>query len=214
MTALPDKDIHDSVPAIAACGVSPIVRIPANAPWMVKRVLDAGAHGVLVPLIYTLDDVKKLVSSTKFPPMGTRGFGSPFAHDAWGCKSQSQYLQEANDAILTIVQIETQEALDIVDEIAAVQGVDVLLIGPFDLGNNIGRPIIDGVIHPDLDAAIDRVHKAAVENGKKTGIFCVSGEQAMGYVKKGYHMINVTGDMIALPGAVAAQLGVVKGLER
>lgn len=152
--------------------------------------LDTGAHGVLVPLLYTPEDAKRLVSSAKFPPMGTRGFGSPFAHHVWGLDNQTQYLKEANDAILTIVQIETQEALDNVDAIAKVPGVDILLIGPFDLGNNIGHPILDGVMKTELHQAIDKIHKAAVDNGKKTGIFCVSGEQANEYVNKGFHMVS------------------------
>lgn len=203
--------MHDSVAAIAACGVSPIVRIPANEQWMVKRALDTGAHGVLVPLLYTPDDAKRLVSYAKFPPQGTRGFGSPFAHHVWNLDSQTQYLKEANDAILTIVQIETLEALDNVDAIAAVPGVDVLLIGPFDLGNNIGHPILDGVMDQELHAAIEKIHNAAVGAGKKTGIFCVSGEQANEYVKRGYHMVTVTGDMILIPTALGNALKVAKG---
>lgn len=205
--------MHNSVAAIAACGTSPVVRIPANESWMVKRALDAGAHAILVPLLYTADDARRLVRAAKFPPQGARGFGSPFAHHAFGAgvASQTQYLREANGAILTIVQIETREALEAVDEIAAVEGVDVLLIGPFDLGNNIGQPILDGVMTDELHAAIDKVHQAAVRNGKKTGIFCVSGEQANTYVEKGYHMVTVTGDMIALPATLELQLKQARG---
>lgn len=151
---------------------------------MVKRALDAGAHAILVPLLYSPEDAKKLVRSAKFPPQGQRGFGSPFSHYTFNITNQTQYLKEANDSILTIVQIETREALDSVDEIAQVPGVDILLIGPFDLGNNIGHPIHDGVMTDELHAAIDKIHQAAVRHGKKTGIFCVSGEQANEYVKK------------------------------
>lgn len=119
--------MHESVHAVASCGVSPIVRIPANEGWMVKRALDAGAHGVLVPLIYSVDDAKKLVDSAKFPPRGKRGFGSPFsmgAFDVNGDLSGLQYMQNANDNLLTIVQIETKEALAVVEEIAKVDGID------------------------------------------------------------------------------------------
>jgi 4-hydroxy-2-oxoheptanedioate aldolase len=107
--------MHESVQAIASCGVSPIVRIPANEGWMVKRVLDAGAHGVLVPLLYTADDARKLVQTAKFPPVGGRGFGSPFsmgAFDTQGNLSQLEYLQNANSNLITAVQIETKEALE------------------------------------------------------------------------------------------------------
>jgi 4-hydroxy-2-oxoheptanedioate aldolase len=107
--------MHESVAAIASCGVSPIVRIPDNQAWMVKRALDSGAHGIVVPLLYTADDARKLVQSAKFPPVGQRGYGSPFSmgmFDVQGGMSGLQYLQQANEGLVTIVQIETREALE------------------------------------------------------------------------------------------------------
>lgn len=120
--------MHSSVHAVASCGVSPIVRIPANESWMVKRALDSGAHGVLVPLIYTAEDAVKLVESAKFPPKGKRGFGSPFsmgAFDGRGDLTGLQYMQNANDNLLTCVQIETASALAQVETIAKIDGIDV-----------------------------------------------------------------------------------------
>ena len=107
--------MHDSVHAVSSVGVSPIVRIPANEGWMVKRALDAGAHGIIVPLLYTVEDAKKLAQWAKFPPKGQRGFGSPFsmgAFDIQGNLSGFDYMKAANDNLLTIVQIETKEALE------------------------------------------------------------------------------------------------------
>jgi 4-hydroxy-2-oxoheptanedioate aldolase len=107
--------MHESVHAVASVGVSPIVRIPANEGWMVKRALDAGAHGIVVPLLYTVEDARKLVDSAKFPPRGKRGFGSPFsmgAFDKSGDLSGFEYMNAANDNLLTIVQIETKEAFE------------------------------------------------------------------------------------------------------
>jgi 2-keto-3-deoxy-L-rhamnonate aldolase RhmA len=107
--------MHESVAAIASCGVSPIVRIPDNQGWMVKRALDSGAHGIVVPLLYTADDARKLVQSAKFPPMGQRGYGSPFSmgmFDVQGGMSGLQYLQQSNEGLVTIVQIETREAFE------------------------------------------------------------------------------------------------------
>ena len=95
---------------------------------MVKRALDSGAHGVLVPLIYTADDARRLVESAKFPPRGKRGFGSPFsmgAFDVKGDLSGLQYMQNANDNLLTIIQIETASALADVENIAKIDGIDV-----------------------------------------------------------------------------------------
>lgn len=189
-----DGQMHESVTAIAACGVSPLVRIAANEPWMVKRALDAGAHGIMVPLLQTAAEAKRLVSSAKFPPKGMRGFGSPFAQTAFpGITTAAEYLQQANDTLLTIVQIETKEALANIDEIAAVDGVDVLFVGPFDLGNNIGRPYVDAKPHEELATAIAKVREAASKAGKYSGIYCTSGTQAREYADTGFQMVSHTG---------------------
>lgn len=208
----PDSQMHDAVGAIAALHTSPIVRIPASEPWMIKRALDAGAHGIMVPLVSTAAQCRAVVSAAKFPPLGTRGFGSPFAQRAFaGIESGVEYLQQANGALVTVVQIETREALGNIDEIAGVEGVDVLFVGPFDLGNNIGRPVVGPAMHEELAAAIDGVHEAAVRHGKRSGIYCTSGRQAREYADKGFHMISVTGDVLALTNYVAQELDVAKG---
>ncbi|KAF9879962.1 aldolase citrate lyase family protein [Colletotrichum karsti] len=207
-----DGAMHDIVPAIAAAGVSPIVRIPDMQGWMVKRALDCGAHGILVPLLRNAQEAKDLVQSAKFPPWGRRGFGSPFAMERFNpAPSMTEYLQQANDSLLTMVQIETKEALDSVDEIAAVEGIDVLFIGPFDLGNNIGHPVINGVIKKELSDAIDRILEATHKAGKKAGIFCTSGEQSKFFGDKGFDMISVATDYTALQYTVAESLSIARG---
>jgi 4-hydroxy-2-oxoheptanedioate aldolase len=163
----------------------------------------------------------------------------------------TEYLQQANDSLLTMVQIETREALDAVEDIAAVDGVDVLFVGPFDLGklllslspsfsrplsrdgarqshrrmacplfrrvltpsqgNNIGYPILDGVMAPELDAAIAKVLAAAKAAGKKTGIFCTSGEQSKAYADQGFDMISVATDLTALQHTVKESLSIARG---
>lgn len=184
--------MHESVNAIASIGVSPIVRIPANEGWMVKRALDAGAHGILVPLLYTVEDARKLVESAKFPPMGRRGFGSPFSPGCFslgGDLTGYDYMQNANQHLLTCVQIETKEALESVEQIAQTPGIDVLFVGPWDLGNNIGHPV-QGSFDPELTEAIARVRKAAAEAGKKSGIYCNDGDTARKYADEGFQMVN------------------------
>lgn len=96
---------------------------------------------IVVPLLRTVEEARQLVQSAKFPPLGRRGFGSPIAPERFNpVPSFTEYLQQANDALLTIVQIETKEALECVDEIAAVEGIDVLFVGPFDLGESAPIP--------------------------------------------------------------------------
>ncbi|MCJ1392036.1 hypothetical protein MMC18_004903 [Xylographa bjoerkii] len=220
--------MHEAVAAIAGCGVSPIVRIPANEGWMVKSniftcdnriwqlirfcegALDSGAHGIIVPLIYTADDTIRLLKSAKFPPQGQRGFGSPFPMERFGIQTTTEYLHQANDALLTIVQIETKEALQNIDAIART-AVDCLFIGPFDLGNNIGHPIIDGKMDDELHEAIATIQRSAKEHDKSTGIYCTSGDQARQYADQGFHMISVAADMIALPTYLTSALTSAKG---
>lgn len=111
-----------------------------------------------------------------------------------------------------MVQIETKEAVENVDGIAAVPGIDVLFVGPFDLGNNIGRPIINGEMHDELHAAIAKVLKAANAAGKKAGIFCTSGEQSNKYARDGFHMISVATDTLILQASIMDALNTAKGL--
>ncbi|KAJ6445681.1 zinc-binding protein [Purpureocillium lavendulum] len=195
-----DGAMHDAVPAIAALGVSPLVRIPDLQSWM-----------VLVPLLRTVEQAKELVQAAKFPPMGRRGFGSPLSAERFSpMPSFTEYLQQANDALLTMVQIETREALDVVEDIAAVDGIDVLFIGPFDLGNSIGHPILDGALAPELKDAIARI-LAACRKAGKCGMYATSGEQAKVFADQGFDMISVAADYTALEYVLKQQFGASQG---
>ncbi|KAF5979379.1 2,4-dihydroxyhept-2-ene-1,7-dioic acid aldolase [Fusarium bulbicola] len=216
-----DGEYHSmSVPAVAAAGASPIVRIPGMESWMIKRALDAGAHG----------EAREIVKAAKFPPQGTRGFGSPYAMERFSpMPTMTEYLQQANSSLLTIVQIETQEALDNLDEIAAVDGIDVLFVGPFDLGssrrtvivvklsvnigdagNNIGHPIIQGVVKPELREAIRRVLEVSHKFGKKCGIYSASGKQARQHAEAGFDMIHVATDFTSLQFIMTQEVNIAK----
>ncbi|KAI5456599.1 HpcH/HpaI aldolase/citrate lyase family protein [Mariannaea sp. PMI_226] len=208
-----DAAMHDAVPAIAAVGASPIVRLADMQGWMVKRALDSGAHGILVPLVRTVDEAKQLVMEAKFPPQGRRGFGSLIALERFNPNpTLTEYLHQANDALLTIIQIETREAFDDVESIAAVEGVDALFIGPFDLGNNIGHPVQKGVIGPELKAALARILAAAHNAGKKCGIYCKDSEQAKEFASQGYDMLTAVTDYTALQHAAGHELSNAKGV--
>ncbi|KAF9773423.1 hypothetical protein IL306_008780 [Fusarium sp. DS 682] len=228
---LDDGAMHDAIPAIAALGVSPIVRLPDMQGWMVKRktsetpVLENSTltcprrtrqwsswYKIVVPLLRTPEEARQLVQSAKFPPLGRRGFGSPIAPERFHPEpSFSEYLQQANDSLLTIVQIETKEAFDSIDEIAAVDGIDVLFIGPFDLGNALGHPIIEGVMAPELKDAIAKILAASQKAGKKTGVYCTGGEQAKLYAEQGFDMMNVVTDYTSLGLVAKEQLSFTDG---
>ncbi|EMD01142.1 hypothetical protein BAUCODRAFT_198426 [Baudoinia panamericana UAMH 10762] len=225
---LDDAAMHESVAAIAACGVSPVVRVPEGQHWMIKRALDAGAHAIMVPLVRTVEDAKNIASYSKFPPRGTRGLGSPFSMEKFDQGlSQMQYFQQANDATLVILQIETQSALSVVHEIAAVPGIDVLLVGPYDLGNSIGHPVLGSDYDPELKEAITKIREAAKAAGKWSAIYCGSGEQARTYADQGFNMCSCMTDATGMKKLFADAVdaargsylhagvqGVVKGVEK
>ncbi|KAG6855487.1 hypothetical protein H0H87_002172 [Tephrocybe sp. NHM501043] len=218
--------IHSAVPK---GGPSALVRIPATGistgtGWQIKYALDAGASGVLVPMVSTAEKAREVVADSRFPPLGRRGFGSPFAHVHWGVEV-SEYLATANENISVMVQIETQEAAKNVEEIAAVDGIgktfailsidvddrmllfeDVLFVGPYDLSISLGYPTPNPDPHPDVEGVIQKILKAAHGAGKKCAIYCSSGPQAAKRAAEGFDMINVTSDIGALSQGISESL--------
>ncbi|KAL8997252.1 MAG: hypothetical protein Q9169_003445 [Polycauliona sp. 2 TL-2023] len=129
----------------------------------------------------------------------------------FGGVTQTEYLQQANESLLTIVQIETREGFENIEGIAQVPGIDVLFCGPFDLGNNIGHPILDGEMHQELKAAVAKIQTVAKENQKASGIYATSGDQARGYVDQGFQMVSVATDAALLPASMQSTLASARG---
>ncbi|KAI6132506.1 Pyruvate/Phosphoenolpyruvate kinase-like domain-containing protein [Pisolithus croceorrhizus] len=208
----------ETIQAIAGMGssdISPLVRIPAtgtcsSTSWMIKSALDAGARGVLVPMVSNPEKVKEIVSDCRFPPAGRRGFGNPITHLAWNV-SVENYLESANESITIMVQIENKEGVENVEDIASVDGLDVLFIGPYDLSLNLGYPPPFQDVHPEVEKVIQTILEVAHRKGKKCGIYCSSGEQAFRRAQQGFDMINVTSDSGAMSEAIASNLKAAVG---
>ncbi|KAH6951994.1 Pyruvate/Phosphoenolpyruvate kinase-like domain-containing protein [Fusarium avenaceum] len=163
-----DDAMHNSVAAIASQGVSPLVRTRMTHCDLIKRALDAGAHGIVVPMINTAEDAKAVVQSAKFPPQGIRGQGSAFPGFAFGIDIPT-YINMANETILTCLQIESKQGVENVDAICAVSGVDMIFIGPNDLALSIlGYVPVKGD-EPEFVNAMERVVNAARKYGKWVG---------------------------------------------
>jgi len=199
--------IHGSSPT---GGPSAIVRIPAtgvsgSTSWQIKYALDSGARGVLVPMISTAEKAREVVLDSRFPPVGRRGFGSPFTHGNWGI-TVPEYLDSANDNISVMVQIETPEGVKNVKDIASVDGIDVLFIGPYDLSISLGYPPPSPDPHPDVEKVIQTILQSAHDAGKKCAIYCSSGPQSSKRAAEGFDMINVTSDMGAMSEGISAHL--------
>ncbi|KAE8380345.1 Pyruvate/Phosphoenolpyruvate kinase-like domain-containing protein [Aspergillus bertholletiae] len=203
-----DRDYYDLTTAIAAEGASPIIRVPWQEEWMIKRALDSGAHGILTPMCHSVEDARRIVRYCKYPPTGCRGYGPLYAPHAFpGVQPGPQYDNYADANLMVMVQIESKSGLESVEEIAKVEGLDVLLIGPFDLAKQIG------VVHggPEHKAAIQRILQAAKAAGKKAAIFCTDGAQARAYTEQGFDMVSVTTDQGALGAAMAQSLSAAQG---
>jgi 4-hydroxy-2-oxoheptanedioate aldolase len=149
----------------------PIVRVPSADHVYIQRALDLGAMGVMVPLVRSASEVEAIVRATRYPPHGTRSFG-PLRASHYGLDN-ADYLAQANDRMLVALIVETREALENIDAIAAVPGVDVLYLGLFDLCLSLGLHPLD-LPHPEIDSAIEVVlstakrHGVAVGNGAPT----------------------------------------------
>ncbi|KAI1452446.1 Pyruvate/Phosphoenolpyruvate kinase-like domain-containing protein [Annulohypoxylon moriforme] len=204
-----DSDMHDMVSAVASAGASPIVRIRGPTGPLIKRALDTGAHGLLVPMVNTAADARSIVSFAKFPPMGIRGQGSAFPCFEQGFDTPSAYVAKANESTLTMIQIESIEGLNNVDEICQVDGVDLIFIGPNDLSLALlGYAPAKYTEAVFLDA-IEKINKTAKKYGKKTGILASNGEHAR-RAKKDFDFVAIGTDVRAMQSWYGTELKVAK----
>jgi 2-keto-3-deoxy-L-rhamnonate aldolase RhmA len=153
--------------AMSGTECTPIIRPQWNDPVIIKRVLDIGAYGVLVPWVNTRAEAEAAVKACRYPPEGIRGWG-PRRASRW----DPDYRETANNEILVSIQVETRKSLDNLDEIMNVDGVDACYIGPWDLSNNLGYSVPPKYSEPRFIEALDHVLKIAEEHGKPAGLYC------------------------------------------
>jgi 4-hydroxy-2-oxoheptanedioate aldolase len=187
--------------AVDLSSAVPVVRVPWNDPGIIGRVLDAGALGVIIPMIQTADDARRAVEACRYPPAGRRSFGPVRV----GLRDGPGYFGGANDRIAVIPMIETAEALAEVDQIAATPGVDALFVGPFDLSIALGLPPGDNDGKPVFDEAIAKVSAAARAAGVATAVLSNTRVAPL-RIAQGFKMISVTTDLSALSATARADL--------
>jgi 4-hydroxy-2-oxoheptanedioate aldolase len=184
-------DVVHQLQALAAESVEPVVRIPIADPVVIKRYLDAGARSLLVPMVNNAATASAVVVATRYPPAGTRGVAT--AHRASRFGRVKEYLRNAVEALCVLVQLETREALRNLEEIASVEGIDGMFIGPSDLAADLGHLGNPG--HPDVQAAI----ADAVGRGKKLnkvmGILTSDYGEANHYLGLGFTFVAVGSDL-------------------
>lgn len=167
---------------------TPIIRVMWNDIVAIKRALDIGAYGIVIPWINSKREAEMAVKACRYAPKGLRGCGPRRA-----ALFDPDYLSTADEEILIIAQIETKKAVENIEEILSVEGIDVSYIGPADLSASYGH--LGDMSHPEVQDAIDTVFEASVAAGVATGVHLGSGKSIMDRVDKGYNFITVGGDL-------------------
>lgn len=179
----------------------PIVRVAANEAARFKRVLDQGAYGVMVPYVNTADEARAAVSAMRYPPRGIRGVAKFNRGAAFGADFD-EYFAFAHERLLSVIQIETPQGVANVDEIAAVDGADVIFVGPTDLSFNLGIP--DQLESAVFKEALQKVSAAAVKHGKAAGILVHSPTLVPMCRDLGFTFVALGSDGGAVRAAMAA----------
>jgi 2-keto-3-deoxy-L-rhamnonate aldolase RhmA len=181
--------------------ITPLIRIPEVSYNYIARALDLGACGIMAPMVNTPEDALSIVNSSKYPPLGKRGAGFGFAHDNYVNQNPLTYIKKANNTLVNIIQIETKEALQNVNDIASIEGVDCLWVGHFDLTNFLGVPG-DFTSKIYLNA-INEIVIAAKSNNKSLGIMINNKKELETYSKLGFNMIAVGTEMNILSRSIS-----------
>jgi 2-keto-3-deoxy-L-rhamnonate aldolase RhmA len=192
-TGWSDETIAMLVATARGSDLLPFVRVPATQYHLLSRPLDVGAMGLMVPMVETPDQARLIARSAKYPPLGVRGAAFGVAHDDYQTGDIVAKMRRADDEGLLIALIETELGIVNVDEIAAVDGIDVLWIGHFDLTNSMGIP--GQFDHPRFVAAVGRVLEAGRLHGKAVGIMVASVEEGRACLAKGFRCLAYWGDL-------------------
>ncbi len=201
------SDLARMLPAIATADVTPLVRVSGNNPSEIMKVLDAGAMGVIVPLVNNRAEAEAAVSACKYPPDGTRSFG-PIRAGLYGGRG---YWPEANDEIACIAMIETKEGLANVEEIVATPGLGGIYVGPSDLGLSLGLSPQGDTDDPKHLAAVHAIMAACKKHNLPIGIHTSSRAYARKRLDAGFHFVTLSTDAALLAQAAAAEIAAARG---
>ena len=188
--------------AMQAHPVMPMVRVPSNEPGIIGKALDAGAYGVICPMVNTAEQAEAFVAAASYPPAGQRSNG-PTRAALYG--PSTGYQKTANAETLRIPMIETRQAVENLDAILSVPGVDAVYIGPSDLGFSLGLPPVLDREEPQILEIYDRVIRAARERGIAAGVHCLTPAYARRMIAMGFRLVTAAADNLLIrSGAQAA----------
>lgn len=206
------ETIKTMIAASHGAGLMPAVRVPGTHYHLIAPVLDAGAHGIMVPMVETAAQAKSIAAWCRYRPEGVRGLAFGIGHDEYSGGDVVAKMAAANERTLVIALIETATGIANVDEIMAVPGIDVGWLGHFDLSNTMG--ITGQFDHPDFVAAVDRLVAACRRHGKAAGFLPQTHEMARAWVAKGFRCLGYSTDIALLQGSLAAGIGVLREASR
>ncbi len=187
-----ENDILGQLQAFENGKAAAIVRVESNNHERVHRVLDMGVEGIMFPRIKTLEEVQNAIKALRYAPEGFRGVAKMVRATNYGINWDEYYANQKND-IIGIIQVETEEILQIIDKVANIEGVDILFVGPMDLSMSLG--VFGQFDHPKFTEAIKNTAKAAKQSGKICGILLTNPEQLSYYYKLGYRFFTLGADI-------------------
>lgn len=207
-SVITEEDAQSLIQVISLSGVTPLVRVGVNDPTVIKRVMDAGAHGVIVPMVNSKADAEKAVSSVKYPPVGTRGVGLARAQ-GYGT-SFDEYKSWVNENSVVIVQVEHIDAVRSLSEILDVDGVDGFIVGPYDLSASMGKP--GEFEDADVLEALAEVKAIAKEKNAMAGFHVIppDAKEIKKKVAEGYRFIGCSLDTLYLAGNIEQVMSKVR----
>lgn len=192
--------------AISTTNVAPIVRVPWNDPAILMKCLDAGAYGVICPMVNTRAEAERFVQACRYPPVGYRSSG-PIRASVYGGKD---YREKANETVVTFAMIETAQALSNLDDILSTPSLDAVYIGPNDLALSLG--VSGGLVptSPEVVKAISEILSACKRHHIKAGVHCGSVDNAMDMRNKGFDLVTIQGDAMIFSQAIEATVSAMR----
>jgi 2-keto-3-deoxy-L-rhamnonate aldolase RhmA len=187
------ETVADLIRGARSVGIASVIRVPHLEKFFISRVLDAGAEGIMVPMTSTREQAEMIVRYSKYTPIGQRGYGGQTGQADHKPRNTVEAMKEANEHTLIIAQIETKEAIENIDEILGVEGIDVGVIGPNDLSISLGVP--DQMTTDTMTRAIDRVVEVAKKKGKASGMHVGNMGLLKNFRSKGMTVIAYTTDI-------------------